>query len=181
VRRWVLTLLAIAVPLSCGGRSEERQEATGGKGGSAGKGGDGASGGTAATGGMSAAGGMNVGGALAGGSSVGGGAGGPAGGAGGTGAAGTGGGSGSGGDAGMPCNPELEHHRNYIGDLETCARADFSCKEPTTGFSNACGCGCEQDASCPPAFDCGPNARPAPGLECTPENLARCPLSEELP
>jgi hypothetical protein len=180
VRRRVLTLLAIAVPLSCGGRSEERQEATGGKGGSAGKGGDGASGGTAATGGMSAAGGMNAGGALAGGPSVGGGAGVPAGGAGGSGA-GTGGGSGSGGNAGMPCNPELEHNRDYLGNVETCARADFICMEPTTGFSNACGCGCEQDASCPPAFECGPNARPAPGFACTPENLARCPFSEELP
>jgi hypothetical protein len=100
---------------------------------------------------------------------------------GGSGGAGTGGGGGSGGDlpaeAGVECNPELEHNRNYLGDPDRCLLIDYTCASPTMSFYNACGCGCEQDATCPETFDCRAGARIAPKLACTPENLARCPFS----
>jgi hypothetical protein len=228
VRRLVLTLIALAVPLACGGRSEEREQAGGGKGGQ-GTGGTGANGGSAMTGGSTATGGSAMtggstatgGSATTGGSTATGGTGGTAG----TGpgcclayptcapgevehqgpcapelgcrsvticcstiqcvpeSPATGGSGGTGGDpsdAGVACDPELEHDRNYIGDLELCARVDFDCAAPTKMFFSACGCGCEQDASCPPAFDCGPGERIAPELACTEENLLRCPFSEIL-
>jgi hypothetical protein len=238
VRRLALTLLALVVPLACGGRSEEREQgsggttASGGKGGS-GTGGNGATGGAAMTGGTGATGGT-AGTGMTGGTNATGGTGavagtgsgcclaypacgrgeveyqgpcapelgchsvtlccstiqcGPeplaAGGTSGTGgSAGTSATGGSGGDppsdAGVDCNPELEHDRNYVGDPRTCTLIDFGCAEPTRMFFNDCGCGCEQDALCPDAFDCGPGARVAPHLACTPENLAHCPFSEVL-
>jgi hypothetical protein len=55
------------------------------------------------------------------------------------------------------CNPAAEYNRNYVGSSPSqCAVIDFVCPAYTTYFSNQCGCGCEQDASCPQYVDCMP-------------------------
>lgn len=57
------------------------------------------------------------------------------------------------------CDPKAEWWRDYAAtDPQTCQVIDYICPPNTTGFSNACGCGCEQDASCPEWFDCMPPA-----------------------
>jgi hypothetical protein len=71
-----------------------------------------------------------------------------------------------------PCDPAKEWWREYIGKSpDECKTIKYACPEYTTPFSNACGCGCEQDASCPEWFDCMP---PAP---CDPDMLKKCPYS----
>jgi hypothetical protein len=95
---------------------------------------------------------------------------------GGGGAAGTGG---SGGEGGGPadCDPETEHDRDYIGTSPAaCSVIRYACPEHTTGFHNDCGCGCEQDASCPEFVDCMPGSDPKPG--CSSEERARCPYTD---
>jgi hypothetical protein len=93
------------------------------------------------------------------------------------------------------CNPDTEPNREYL--LKECAPGDdWSCPLPNTqSFVNECGCGCEQDPSCPPTFYCqrAPTAdRAAPELPgqagtgsgaapvpfCDEAELARCPYSE---
>ncbi len=93
------------------------------------------------------------------------------------------------------CNPDTEPHREYL--LKECAPGDdWSCPLPnTTSFVSDCGCGCEQDPSCPPTFFCQriqPAERAAPEPElpdpgssggaplpyCDEAELARCPYSE---
>lgn len=71
------------------------------------------------------------------------------------------------------CDPESEWWREYVSlDPNECAVIDYACPENTTGFSNACGCGCEQSAECPEWFDCMP---PSP---CDPQQIAiDCPYS----
>ncbi|MBK8258989.1 MAG: hypothetical protein IPK82_40810 [Polyangiaceae bacterium] len=54
------------------------------------------------------------------------------------------------------CDPEKEWYREYIAGPEECQVIDFGCADPATAFENACGCGCEQPAWCPPFFDCMP-------------------------
>ncbi|AUX40746.1 uncharacterized protein SOCE26_021470 [Sorangium cellulosum] len=72
------------------------------------------------------------------------------------------------------CDPESEWWRNYVTeDREICPLIDFVCPENTTHFQSDCGCGCEQDKSCPEFFNCMPPA------ECDAAALqARCPYSE---
>jgi hypothetical protein len=75
------------------------------------------------------------------------------------------------------CDPANEtHRRNYVGTSPaSCAAMDFVCTGNTTYFFNQCGCGCEQDPSCPEWFDCmpGPNTTP-----CNESDIhARCPYS----
>jgi hypothetical protein len=70
------------------------------------------------------------------------------------------------------CDPAKEWWRDYIGSSpQQCALIDFACPPNTIGFQNACGCGCEQDASCPQFIDCMP---PAPNCEAMKE---KCPYS----
>jgi hypothetical protein len=71
------------------------------------------------------------------------------------------------------CDPQIEWYRQYVASsAATCNIIDFGCPENTTLFSNVCGCGCQQDASCPRWFDCMP---PTP---CDPVELKRkCPYS----
>jgi hypothetical protein len=70
------------------------------------------------------------------------------------------------------CDPTAEWWRDYVGTSpQQCATILYACPEHTTPFSNSCGCGCEQDASCPQWFDCKP---PAP---CDPDLLEKCPYS----
>lgn len=56
-----------------------------------------------------------------------------------------------------PCNPAEEWWRDYVStDPEQCKLIDYICPPNTNGFTNTCGCGCEQDPSCPEYFDCMP-------------------------
>jgi hypothetical protein len=56
-----------------------------------------------------------------------------------------------------PCDPAKEWYRDYVGKSpKECAVISYSCPDNTTAFNNACGCGCEQDPSCPEWFDCMP-------------------------
>jgi len=59
-------------------------------------------------------------------------------------------------DAGT-CNPSSEYNRKYMGTSPTmCQQIRFNCPINTLMFSNACGCGCEQAATCPQYIDCMP-------------------------
>lgn len=71
-----------------------------------------------------------------------------------------------------PCDPAKEWWREYVGKSPAeCATIKYACPEHTTPFANDCGCGCEQDASCPQWFDCMPPAA------CDPDQIAKCPYS----
>ncbi|MBI4701265.1 MAG: hypothetical protein HY744_08920 [Deltaproteobacteria bacterium] len=60
-------------------------------------------------------------------------------------------------DKACPCDPDKEWWRKYVStDPDECKLIDYGCPENTTSFENACGCGCEQDLSCPQWFDCEP-------------------------
>jgi hypothetical protein len=77
-------------------------------------------------------------------------------------------------DAGA-CNPDTEYNRHYVATSPSqCATARFACEANTTLFSNACGCGCEQPASCPQAVDCLPGPGPSDPLCADP---TMCPFS----
>ncbi|WP_437282984.1 hypothetical protein WME90_21145 [Sorangium sp. So ce375] len=55
------------------------------------------------------------------------------------------------------CDPSSEWWRQYVStSARECAVIDFACTGDLTYVSNECGCGCEQDPSCPPSFDCKP-------------------------
>ncbi len=73
------------------------------------------------------------------------------------------------------CDPESEHNLNYVGMGDSCALLDFACPEHTNYFHNDCGCGCEQDRSCPAVIDCSPSPEPNP--RCSQEKLERCPYT----
>ncbi|AGP35915.1 hypothetical protein BE04_14910 [Sorangium cellulosum] len=71
------------------------------------------------------------------------------------------------------CDPSREWWRQYVSTSpEECAAIDFACTGSLTYVSNECGCGCEQDPSCPPSFDC--KAPEACDLD---EIQQRCPYS----
>jgi hypothetical protein len=72
------------------------------------------------------------------------------------------------------CDPVAEaHRRNYVGLGTQCSFIRYACKAPTTSFSNACGCGCEQDPSCPDWINC----MPSPGAPPCADLQAKCPYS----
>ena len=75
------------------------------------------------------------------------------------------------------CNPQTEtRRREYIGKSSAeCATIRFTCPDNTTPFTNTCGCGCEQDPSCPDWFDC----QPSPGVPpCDTASIkVNCPYS----
>ncbi len=72
-----------------------------------------------------------------------------------------------------PCDPGQEWYRDYVSKSpKECATISYACPENTTAFSNACGCGCEQDPSCPQWFDCMPPA----GCN-VPQIKKQCPYS----
>jgi len=55
------------------------------------------------------------------------------------------------------CDLGPQPDRNYIGHSAVeCELIDFTCPAHTTGFSDLCGCGCEQPESCPDWVDCAP-------------------------
>lgn len=73
------------------------------------------------------------------------------------------------------CYPEAEPDRHYVSDEpDTCALIDYACPMTTTGFSNECGCGCEQPSECPDYVNCEPTVDP----DSDPDPLC---LSEECP
>jgi hypothetical protein len=77
-------------------------------------------------------------------------------------------------DAGA-CNPSAEYNRTYAGTSPAqCALIDYSCPANTSMFSNPCGCGCEQAASCPHYVDCMPGPSTLNPL-CS--SSASCPYS----
>lgn len=61
------------------------------------------------------------------------------------------------------CDPVAEQYQKkyFSTDPTQCTVIDFSCPVNTTYFSNACGCGCMQDPTCPDWFNCmpGPDAQ----------------------
>lgn len=70
------------------------------------------------------------------------------------------------------CDPAKEWWRSYVGKSpEECMTIKYACPANTTSFANPCGCGCEQDASCPEFIDCMP---PAPDCD---KWKAKCPFS----
>lgn len=70
------------------------------------------------------------------------------------------------------CNPETEWWRDYVlEDEQQCWAAYIVCPEHTTYFSNSCGCGCEQDRSCPEWINC------MPPRDCS-DLRSKCPYSE---
>lgn len=77
-------------------------------------------------------------------------------------------------DAGT-CNPSTEFNRHYAGTSPSqCQVIDYACPANTTMFSNTCGCGCQQDASCSQYVDC----MPGPGTSnplCS--DSSRCPYT----
>lgn len=61
------------------------------------------------------------------------------------------------------CDPATEGNRKYMGDSPSkCALIDFVCPAGTIGFSNSCGCGCEQPQTCPSVVDCMPGGATSP-------------------
>lgn len=73
------------------------------------------------------------------------------------------------------CDPATEWNKNYVGSPSNCPVIDFVCPDNTTMFANECGCGCQQDPSCPEWFDCMPSPGTPP---CDTQALqARCPYS----
>lgn len=93
------------------------------------------------------------------------------------GASGTGGSVGTAGEGGEPgCDPASEYNREYMTtSARLCALIDFTCVAGTTHFQNDCGCGCQQDPSCPRVVDCMPGG--AQNSLCTPAGQARCPYT----
>jgi hypothetical protein len=88
----------------------------------------------------------------------------------------SGGGAADGGSA-VSCNPDAEPHRYYVGGSPgECAVIDFACPSSTEYFGNDCGCGCEQDSSCPEWIDCMPG--PDPNPQCSQEFMDRCPYTQ---
>ncbi|HWP07486.1 MAG TPA: hypothetical protein VNN72_17160, partial [Polyangiaceae bacterium] len=70
--------------------------------------------------------------------------------------------------------PGKEPNRHYDPTGMCQPQGDY-CPEYTSPFHNDCGCGCEQDVTCPPTIDCSPGPEPNPN--CTEEALAQCPYS----
>jgi len=72
-----------------------------------------------------------------------------------------------------------ETNRRYVGKSpEECAAIRFRCEANTTAFSNECGCGCEQDPSCPAWVDCMPTFTPPyPPMDPLCGDHATCPFT----
>lgn len=75
--------------------------------------------------------------------------------------------------ASTSCDPEAEYNRKYVADATGCQTIRFTCEANTTMFSNACGCGCEQDSTCPEFVDC----MPGPGTRSPLCSNTSCPFT----
>jgi hypothetical protein len=72
-----------------------------------------------------------------------------------------------------------EANRRYAGKSpEECSAIRFDCQANTTPFWNECGCGCEQDPSCPAWVDCMPTFTPPyPPMDPLCGDHAKCPFT----
>jgi len=76
------------------------------------------------------------------------------------------------------CDPATEHNRKYVATSpEKCALIDFSCPANTQYFGNDCGCGCEQDSSCPEFVNCQPRIDDVPLSPLCSDKLT-CPYTQ---
>ena len=76
------------------------------------------------------------------------------------------------------CNPTNEYNRHYFAtSSDSCQVVKFACPANTTAFFNSCGCGCEQDASCPQYVDCMPGPGTQDPLCATTGGQDRCPYT----
>ncbi|MGC4087148.1 MAG: hypothetical protein QM756_04440 [Polyangiaceae bacterium] len=78
------------------------------------------------------------------------------------------------------CDPDTEYNRHYVArSRESCALIDFACSAETSYFGNDCGCGCEQDPSCPQTVNCQPRSD---GVELSPlcADKLSCPFTQRL-
>lgn len=73
----------------------------------------------------------------------------------------------------IPCDPDSEPYRNYVGLGDECLLVDFVCTGETSYFSNDCGCGCAQDPACPEFVDCEPGGE----LDPLCDDTETCPLT----
>lgn len=74
------------------------------------------------------------------------------------------------------CDAKTEWWNKYVGNSpDECKLVKFVCEPNTVMFSNACGCGCSQDPSCPEWFNCMPGPG-APGCDVD-AIKAKCPYS----
>lgn len=74
------------------------------------------------------------------------------------------------------CEPD-DPNRQYVGEnLQQCAVVDLSCGDGLEAFEDECGCGCEQEATCPRYIDCMPGSDVHTGCS----DSAECPLSERV-
>ncbi len=77
-------------------------------------------------------------------------------------------------DGACVCDPQQEWWRSYtLTDPAKCMVAKFACPAQTSHFSSECGCGCEQDASCPEWINCMP-----PVTQSCTDLKAKCPYSK---
>ena len=75
------------------------------------------------------------------------------------------------------CGSQEEVNRRYVSrDINQCALVDFTCQAETHSFVDECGCGCEQDSSCPAWVDCQPRSDQKP-LDPLCTDREKCPFS----
>jgi hypothetical protein len=64
---------------------------------------------------------------------------------------------------GGTCGGPAPRGVHYVStSLEKCALIDYACPSGTTGYSDACGCGCRQPDTCPDYVNCQPTPAPGP-------------------
>jgi hypothetical protein len=79
------------------------------------------------------------------------------------------------------CYPPAEYNRVYYSE-EGCNTLDEPCTLPNTNqFENACGCGCEQDPSCPQHLYCVHPNPPQPEAREAPADSAQDPAEPRPP
>ncbi len=74
------------------------------------------------------------------------------------------------------CDESKEPNRKYVAHSpEQCKLVRYACEPGTVGFSNDCGCGCEQPSDCPTFINC----MPGPGDTATTcaTLRAKCPYT----
>jgi hypothetical protein len=79
--------------------------------------------------------------------------------------------------ASSACDPTTEYNRKYLATGDNCQLVKFTCPANTTVFFNSCGCGCQQDASCPQYVDCMPGPGTSDPLCGATGADDRCPYS----
>jgi hypothetical protein len=74
----------------------------------------------------------------------------------------------------VACDRAAQYNRSYTeADVSRCSSIKFECVAGTQPFSDSCGCGCEQPATCPRYVDCMPGGTSDP--LCS--NATSCPFT----